>query len=400
MEICYGLFLLTASLAAAGMIENRLLLGLTGTLHVGTRVIGNVWFGRLSDRIGRKQLLKMACVLCGLSFLALRLATPGAVFLAYFLSGVANSAFWPIMEAWIGDEEIGADLLRSLGAFGVVFTAGIATGSLLGGYFERLSSIAATLAGCLMLIPIGVLIAGTPDDRHPGAAAGDPGENAPPPKMRRRFLMAAWLANFATWFTIGLQRFIFARLCLESGLSKPAIGWINAALYLSWATTFLLLTRFRFWTYRRAPLLAFQALGALAAGLIWLLPSAPAFLLGFALFGVSAGLTYFSSMFYGQHGAAERGHRSGLHEMILGLGMLVGPLIGGVLAQAYELRTPFLAAALAIVAAMGGVVIAIGRRETSIGSEEPHRYLLQRRGGKDLNGRRDSCRSLFRVFRG
>ena len=90
----------------------------------------------------------------------------------------------------------------------------------------------------------------------------------------------------------------------------------------------------------------------------------------FALFGACAGMTYLSSVFYGQDGAADRGNKSGFHEMILGLGMLVGPFIGGSLAELFELRTPFLFAGLVMLFAVGlefwllkraGTVVRAGR---------------------------------------
>ncbi len=352
MEIGYGLFLLVASAIGTDVIKRPVLLGLTGTVHVSTRILGNVAFGRLSDRIGRKPLMLLACVLFLLAFVILRLTTTGAIFLAYFLAGAANAIFWPLIEAWFGSGEDGAGLIGFLGAFGATFTLGIATGSLLGGFFAGLAARLTTIVGCVLLLAVGALVAWTRDE-PPGApglrAAGAPAGHS----RARRFMLIGWTANFATWTTVGIIRFLFTKLCKGLGIPLSFIGGINAVLYGAWAIGFLFLIRFRGWTYRLAPLALFQGLGAAAVSLIWLRPSLGMFFPAFALFGASAGMTYLSSMFYGQDGAADRGNKSGFHEMVLGLGMLCGPFIGGSLAELFELRTPFLFAALVILLAIG-----------------------------------------------
>ena len=158
MEISYGLFLLVASAIGTQVIGRPVLLGLTGTVHVSTRILGNVAFGRLSDRVGRKPLMILACMLFALAFLVLRFVSTGAVFLAYFLAGAANAIFWPLIEAWFGAGEDGAGLIGFLGAFGATFTLGIATGSLLGGFFAGLAARITTIVGCVLLLLVGLLV--------------------------------------------------------------------------------------------------------------------------------------------------------------------------------------------------------------------------------------------------
>ena len=368
MEISYGLFILVASAIGTEVIGRPMLLGLTGTVHVSTRILGNVAFGRLSDRIGRKPLMILACVLFALAFVVLRLASTGAIFLAYCLAGAANAIFWPLIEAWFGAGEDGAGLIRFLGSFGATFTVGIATGSLLGGFFAGLATLVTTIVGAVLLLFVGVLVAGAKDEvrvasGRPETAASSTGGNG----RTRRFILIGWAANFATWITIGITRFLFTKLCQGLGIPLSFVGGINAVLYVSWAISFLFLIRFRGWAYRLAPLALFQGLGAAAVFLIWLRPSLGMFFPAFALFGASAGMTYLSSVFYGQDGSADRGNKSGLHEMILGLGMLVGPFLGGWLAELFELRTPFLFAGLVILLAVGLEFWLVKRADVTVG---------------------------------
>lgn len=359
MEICYGLFLLVAQITATEVIGRPAILGLAGTLHVLMRVVGNVPFGRLSDRIGRKPLLIVGCAIFATGFAVLLAPSSAAILGAYLLTGVANALFWPLIESWIGQGEHQQGLLRFLGYFGAVFTIGIAAGSLLGGCLVNASAAVITAIGGIVSIGVVVLILWTEDAVRGPAVPVEHGAAAPElAAARRAFLLIGRIANFAAWVAIGITRFLFAKLCLAMGVPQAHVGYITFTLYAAWSLSFLGLIRFRNWTYRLGPLVAFQFLGAAAAALIWLRPSTTVFFAAFGLFGASTGIVYMSSFYYGQDGASDRGNKSGLHEMILAGGMLIGPLAGGFLAEVFDLRAPFLFAALVILGAVGIETIA------------------------------------------
>ena len=360
MEIAYGLFLLIASLMAVKVIGSPFILGLTGTLHVVTRVLGNVVFGRLSDRIGRRILLLFACFLSLVSFVLLGFQSVLFIWLAYFISGVGNSIFWPLIESWIGHGADNKNLLRSLGLFGLAFTGGVTIGNLAGGFFMKIAPLVSIIFGCILLIAVSFLLFRTQDHPSSDAAVGSPKVestlNSENNKLSRdvkdQFLWIGWIANFATWTTIGIIRFLFTKLCVNLDIPKEIIGSINAVLYSCWFVMFIAMMHFRGWIYKLRPLIMFQWIGIGALLMMWLWASKMTFFIAFGLFGVSAGMTYLSSMFYGQDGAHDKGNKSGLHEMVLGIGMIVGPFFGGVVAQLFSLQTPFLFCAIVVMMAM------------------------------------------------
>ncbi|MGE5530425.1 MAG: MFS transporter [Patescibacteria group bacterium] len=383
MEICYGLFMIVATLAAARVIDSPLVLGLTGTAHLLARVIGNPLFGRLSDRVGRRRPILAACCLKAAAFITLGHSGIIPIFLAFFLSGTANAVFWPLIEAWTGLDSENEDLLRHLGRFGMAITAGLAAGCLLGGLFARLDVAPAVILGCVCAAVVGALIAATPDKSGaataPHHAARDGRSLGPDGRDRLLFVALSRIANFATWVTIGILRFIFPKLSLAAGLPGQAVGAVNATLYVCWFMTVAAMNRKRGWAYRADPLLACQGLAAGAALLLWLSPGRTVFFVAFGLFGLGAGMTYFSSMFYGQNGASDRGGQSGYHEMVLSLGTLIGPLIGGMAAQAGTLASAFAVAAVFILAAMAleGILLAAAgprkQRWTKRGEARPEK---------------------------
>ena len=48
----------------------------------------------------------------------------------------------------------------------------------------------------------------------------------------------------------------------------------------------------------------------------------------FLLFGLATGLTYYTSIYYSLDFGKNKGEHGGLHEAVLGLGILFGPLVG------------------------------------------------------------------------
>ena len=182
-------------------------------------------FGRLSDQIGRKFLMLLACVLALAALAALQYPMVAFVFTAYFLSGVANSIFWPLVEAWIGHGSNREGLIKFMGLFGAVFTTGIALGSLLAGFFTKMSPLSILGLGAFISLGVGGSIALTKETRPcPVDTAGADGipsrEVHPEPKASRRpFMLIGWIANFGTWITIGIIRFLFPKLCVGLGIS-------------------------------------------------------------------------------------------------------------------------------------------------------------------------------------
>ena len=62
-------------------------------------------------------------------------------------------------------------------------------------------------------------------------------------------------------------------------------------------------------------------------------------------------MTYVASLYYSLEGGADRkGGRAGIHEAVLGSGLFLGPLMGGLVGQALDLRAPYLATVLVFVA--------------------------------------------------
>ena len=103
------------------------------------------------------------------------------------------------------------------------------------------------------------------------------------------------------------------------------------------------------WHYRFSPLLIVQVLAILSFLGIGLTQHILLWAMAFAIIGVSVAFTYFSSLYYGLDRHADKGNKSGWHEAILGVGILLGPFLGGILADSQlGVQSPYLLCAVAI----------------------------------------------------
>ena len=130
------------------------------------------------------------------------------------------------------------------------------------------------------------------------------------------------------------------------------LGFLFFLVGLSQPCLFVLLGRVKGWHYRLELLLFSQALASAGLIIIFYTSATPLFALSFILIGISAGMSYFSSLFYSLDSPSVRGRKTGFHESILGTGLLLGPLCGGLVARYYDLRAPYLLGSALVVCAI------------------------------------------------
>jgi len=291
------------------------------------------------------------------------------LFIFMALVGVAGAMFWPSLEAWIAERGDRESLTKRVSFFNISWCAGAAVGPLMGGMlFQFNYHLPFYLAGFLSLLMAFLILNEPLDDKREGSFAlketlskGDPAlqGNFPSRKEAFSYLYAAWIANFASYFSIGMIRYLFPKLSIELNIQPFILGILLGVVALSETLVFYVLGKVSFWHYRWLPLFSLQLLGIIGLIFIFLGNSLAIFLLAFILVGAGAGMSYFSSLFYGLNDHRDRGAKSGIHEAVLGGGALFGPLAGGIFAQAYTLRTPYLVAIFVIAAGIVGEALLI-----------------------------------------
>jgi MFS family permease len=389
-----------------------LALGGLAAASTGTYALLAVLFGRLSDRVPRMQLARASCVGLVVACIGLTVATRVShLLLCIPLVGGSLSLFWPSVQASVADRSDLQQLQTHLGRFNLSWSTGKGTGFLLGGLLVTTFGAASTftVAACIAFV-IFVLLPQSGAEAHGGpidallhrstagaeidaemsstaaalhAAAGDappaspsgvssateatawladvaapsaPETAADVAELDARaplFRRLAWAANCAAFGLGATLTYHYPRVVQERGWSPRTFGLFLGFVYLTQTLTFaILMLRPEAWRFRRLRLYLPQLVmlfGALS------LPFADRgrLLITAVVFGIGLGICYYSSIYYSLHTHTRRGRNAGVHETLIGLGSMLVPLLGGILARQLDsLWTPYLVAA-------GGIALSL-----------------------------------------
>ena len=316
-------------------------------------------FGRLSDRIERRHILYAACLVLGAVSIGLPYCRNSTHLMLIFPGiGISMALFWPAYEAWLAEREGGGQLIRRVMLFNLFWSIGITLGPAFSSYLYGDANPFKPfyLAGIMTLLTLVTIMANSWRTSIPpiniDANTAEPPETLYPPRpVRTSYLNIARCANFTSWFTLGVLRRLAPKLTKEMGMLPSTFGNLMLTLGGVQTLAFVLLgtgysTR---WHYRFSPMLVVQLLAVISFLGIWNIQHTLLWVFAFGIIGVSAAFTYFSSLYYGLDRHVDKGNKSGWHEAILGLGILLGPLLGGILADSrFGTQSPYLLCAGAV----------------------------------------------------
>jgi DHA1 family multidrug resistance protein-like MFS transporter len=344
MDLSSSIFYLAAPLIVIDLGGNPVELGLIGTMTASVHMILANLGGRLSDRLGRRILMVAGPFIFAISCLLTTQA--GKVFhiLALAsLNGVGMAIFWPSFQAWVAESRAGSNLARNIGSFNMSWTASQIIGPTLSGFLFSLHPRVPFWAAAALSFLLFFLLRASVSDKSPQPAKGGAilplGTEDSDGGMG--FLYAIWIANFASWFILGNLRYQFPKLARDMAISPSTIGLLLSCIGLSQFLGFFFLRGSDRWHFKKSYLLGAQLLSASGLLLIFFFAQKLIFASAFILIGLSVSLTYYSSLYYSVRLLKRKGKGTGLHESILGSGVVLGPFLGGVVALSVGPRAPY-----------------------------------------------------------
>jgi len=345
MDLSASVFYLAAPLLMIKLGGNPIELGLIGTISASVHMILANLAGRLSDRFGRRALMVAGPLIFGISCLLMTQigGVEGILSLAA-LNGVSMAIFWPAFQAWIAESQNGAGLARNIGSFNMSWTASHLIGPTLSGLLFGLHSRLPFWLAAALCISLFLVMRASVSERIPQpqkeieSVPSEPEESS----QGRAFLYAIWIANFASFFILGNARYQFPKLAMELTMSPYMIGMLMSCVGLAQFLGFFFLRGSERWHFNKSYLLAAQLLAAFGLLLIFFFSQQLIFASAFVMLGLCASLTYYSSLYYTVRLMKRKGKGTGLHESILGSGVVLGPLLGGIMAHSAGLRAPYI----------------------------------------------------------
>ncbi|HEU5298233.1 MAG TPA: MFS transporter [bacterium] len=346
-------------------------------------------WGSVADRLGRRPMIIGGLVVSSVAPLVMSVLRTAWIFVPLRLvDGAGSSALWPAASAIIADTTPPHRRATAMGALNMFFLAGLAfgpalglyvagfTGSYVSGfYLASVMLLAAALLAAFTLRGLGETHRGaeTVEIGYHGAARnphlGEMMENA----RRYPLLLVMLVVAFLQMFGAGLLApilVIYAKRVV--GLSEHMIGTLFLALMLSIALASLPAGRLADqWGKLRSVSwgMALTSLG------MWILPVSPrlqVLAVAAVLLGVGYALSTpaWHAMVSELAPPGRVGLAMGASQTAQGLGLVLGPLLGGVLWDEVGHSAPFLGAAILLTA--GTLLLLVtGRREARAGSSAP-----------------------------
>lgn len=316
-------------------------------------------FGRVSDKISRKLLIQLACISFSIFYLIISfLRNMKLLIISFPINGIIISAFWPPLEAWIGEQDKSRTLLKKVRLFNLAWTVGSAIGYFTSGFISELYISAplyfASAFGLLSAFIVNFL----PDKEIINSNGENPDHSY---HEILRYLYLSWIANFTSGLTIGIVRFIFQKLIYQMGMPPRTFGLLTACQVGTQAITFFILGITEKWHYKFNFLLLSQIIAIMGFLLIWRTDLLLLWIFGLIMIGINVAVTYFSSIYYSLFGYKDLGSKTGLHESIASSGSFLGPIIGGAIADYMGLKYPYIFCAIVLAVGMLAQLIFIHR---------------------------------------
>lgn len=327
------------------------------------------WWGRLSDRFGRRPILLIGLFGSGLSYIFFGLATTLFwLFFARIAAGIMGANIG-VAQAYVADVTRPEDRARGMGMIGAAFGLGFIFGPIIGGVLSGYGPAVPFLgAGILTLLNGVFAIAWLPETRDNRTKE----RIAPQPKLSGRLTALVDLLRSHTFAGLYVAFFLvtFAFAELEATLSlwadrrwalTPAqVAYMFA--YLGIVVTIvqglLVGPMTRAWGERR---LAIFGGVAFAAGLIALplvyTPLGVAAALGAIAVGQGATVPSVTSLISRTAPEARQGELLGISQSLSALGRVVGPIFGGIAFSRIGIGAPFLTGAALVGLGIGAFAL-------------------------------------------
>jgi len=334
-------------LYAGSLGASYIQIGIIGTAYGLIYAIAAVPLGKLSDKLGRKVVMVLGTSLCTFAAAFYPIATTvNHLMLIRATEGLAWAAFWPSIEALTTDISRVSAVGRTMGLSTASYGAGFALGSLLAGTLASIFSYRYTFLFYLasLILAAVIVLAAIREPKGTDHQLSLSNTNFRSGGLRHR---ANILADFISMVYAMVLMTILTLLPVYAeglGIEVFSIGVLMMMLWVARITGFLSAGRISDKTDRK--LVLTPSLTGLAVGSLLLAVSETWWTLVLAVIVIGLGLGALFpvsiALISDYVPSSQRGLAMGMFETAAAVGMIVGPAVGGVLAERFDPSYPYL----------------------------------------------------------
>jgi len=327
-------------------------LGLIGTVRSLPYTFLPVIAGYLGDRLGKLRLYFVSVFAAGFATLLLAVThTINGILAVQALLGIGLSLFWPISEALVSEISPSQERASAIGMYAVAWGSGFLIGPLIGGIIAEVAGFQSSffVAGVLILTTAG------------GSVVAIRGEQERHGSTKRASTRPSWelisavlpmlVVQIPYAIVLAFIVSIFPAYSVESGLTPTEVGLLLSGFGFARTVVFSLAGEMAKMGERKSIGSAFLGM-ALVLLLIPLNRSFVALLADACLLGAFIGIIYPQTIAYVSKRSPTQnlGFAIGAYETIFGIGFATGPILSGLVAQAFGVNFALLILAMIALA--------------------------------------------------
>ncbi len=360
MDGCIGFVQTAIPLLAMRFGASAWYMGMLFWVAQGARLPVCMMTGMLSEKVGRTRVIIPAAALATITCIGLAFAADNSqVLVLYIFFMISVGAFYPSLQAFIGDNSPRGELRKNLSAFNVGWTVGGSACTLVAGYMFAahrswpFAVAAVAAAGSIWFVwawsRIGV-------SESPSAEqSGDAEPVAGMPSGPGPLLLIARSAHFVGFFGYSAARSLFPKLGDSLGYSDGSIGLLLGIMLVGQAAGIFIAGAGPWWRGKLWPLVMALLMAAASGLAVSLVNSKALYAAAFFVQGTSLGIAYTQALYYGLQARTSMGKNSGIHESLVAAGNISGAFVGGAAAQFISLRAPY-----AAFSGLSGLILVAG----------------------------------------
>jgi len=350
--------------------------GLVGTSYSIIFIMFAALSGKLSDRVGRRVLILISAVLNALAAVLYLVARDvNEIILIRTLEGLSWAAFWPSVEALTTEIASASASGRAMGLSSASYGAGFALGSLLGGsiastigyrntfYFYLLPSMIAALTISIWFKDVRVVSKG---DRHVTSQSNELKMNL---WRSRPFLLSNVIAASYT-FVLGTLLTLFSVYAKGLGAEVFWIGVLFTLFWIGRIVSSMSAGRLSDRVGRRSILIPALIGCAIASLLAAISLGIELLSISMVIMGISIGAVFpvAVALISDDVHTRQRGVAMGLFETSCGIGMMTAATVGGIVADQFNPRYPYVLCALISIVSV--IVLGVALRHAEAHSKK------------------------------
>jgi MFS family permease len=363
MDVILAAVLFVCMVRLADMKASALAVAAIMPVWAVVYMVSSLTAGRLVTPRNAAWIL-IACCIATVLLAAGFLLLPGvtAMYALMAFQGIATAFFFTPFQVFMKRVDQGRNkgVTHSTGLYTFSWSMGYALGPFIAGYLWQVAgwqachvfnaiAAAGIAIGVYLLKHHADVAPARPSDRANASSSADASEDY---TTMPDWAWMAWTFSGIGCAIASLIRSLFPSCGAEYAISKPDQGTVFFLLSATQAVTGLCLGRGRTWMYRPKPILAFGLLGLIGLGLFAAARTPGQFYAAAVCFGLYSGSFYFYFVFHSLVHPTRTARYISINETVVGLAAILGPFLGGALADRVNLSAPYLAAMAVLAMAL------------------------------------------------